>query len=89
MMDEIVLARMMTALDLKFKKAMHYHDEGYNSDNDNGLPPQVMRSVHIYSVLPLRPPLPWLNTREHNALSPLSHPDDPEACHSLQGSAGT
>ena len=50
MLDEIALARMMTALDLEFKKAMHYHDKGYKSDNDYGLPPEVMRPVHIYSV---------------------------------------
>ena len=48
--DETVLARMMTAVDLKFEKAMHYHDEGYESDNDYGIPPQVMRPVHVYSV---------------------------------------
>ena len=29
MTDEIVLTGMMTALDLEFEKAMHYHDEGY------------------------------------------------------------
>ena len=34
MSDEIVLTRMMTALDLEFEKAMHYHDEGYESHND-------------------------------------------------------
>ena len=34
MSDEIVLARMMTALDLEFKKVLHYHDEGYGIDND-------------------------------------------------------
>ena len=47
--DEVVLERIMTALDLEFKKAMHYHDEGYESD-DYGLLPQVMRPGHIYSV---------------------------------------
>ena len=26
MPDEIVLARIMTALDLEFKRALHYHD---------------------------------------------------------------
>ena len=50
MADKIVLARMMTALDLEFEKAMHYHDEGYESDNDYGLLPQVLMPVHIYSV---------------------------------------
>ena len=48
--DEIVLARMMTALDLEFEKAIHYHDEGYERDNNYGLPLQVMRPVHVYSV---------------------------------------
>ena len=28
MLDEIILARKMTAKDLEFEKAMHYHDEG-------------------------------------------------------------
>ena len=50
MLDKIVWARIMTALDLDFQKAMHYHDEGYESDNDYGLPPHVMRPVYIYSV---------------------------------------
>ena len=50
MPNEIVLTRMMTALDLEFKKAIHYHGEGYKSDNHYGLPSKVMRSVHIYSV---------------------------------------
>ena len=50
MPDEIVLARMMTALDLEFEKAMHYHEEGYKSDNDYRLPPEVMMPVYIYSV---------------------------------------
>ena len=38
------------ALDLEFEKAMHYYVEGYESDNNYGLPPQVMSPVHIYSV---------------------------------------
>ena len=29
MPDGIILARMMTALDLEFEKVLHYHDEGY------------------------------------------------------------
>ena len=49
MPDEIVLSRMMTALDLEFEKAMHYN-EGYERNNDYGLPGQVMRPVHISSV---------------------------------------
>ena len=34
MSDEIVLASTMTALDLEFERALYYHDEGYDSDND-------------------------------------------------------
>ena len=41
---------MMTALDVEFEKALHYHDEAYKSDEEYGLPTQVMRPVHIYSV---------------------------------------
>ena len=37
MPDEIVVGRMMTALDLEFKGALHNHDKGYESDNDYGL----------------------------------------------------
>ena len=37
MPDEIVLAKIMTALDLQFERALHYHDEGYDSDNYYGL----------------------------------------------------
>ena len=39
MLDEIILGRMMTALDLEFERALHYHHEGYESDNDYRLPP--------------------------------------------------
>ena len=38
MPDEIILAKIMTALDLEFEGAAHYQDEGYGSDNDYGLP---------------------------------------------------
>ena len=50
MPDEITLARIMTALDLEFERALHYHEEGYESDNDYELPSQVMRPLHVYSV---------------------------------------
>ena len=69
MPDEIVLAQIMTSLDLKFERALHFHDEGYESDNDNGLPVQVMRPVCIYQSSPLRPPSTLLATREHNVPS--------------------
>ena len=48
--DETVFARIMTALDLEFERALYYHDEGYKSDNDYGLPTQVMRPVCMHSV---------------------------------------
>ena len=37
MPDEIDLARIMTALDLEFEGALHYHNEGYDNDNDYDL----------------------------------------------------
>ena len=43
MPDEIVLTRIMTALDLEFNRALHYQDEGYDSDNDYTLPGPFMR----------------------------------------------
>ena len=50
MVDEIILARMMTALDLEFERALHYHDGGYESDTDYGLPAHITRPICIYSV---------------------------------------
>ena len=52
MPDEIVLARIMTALDLEFARALYYHNGGYDSDNDYGLPGSVMRPVYVYLVSP-------------------------------------
>ena len=45
MHDEIMLVRMMIRLDLEFKRAFHYHDEGYKSDSDFRLPPQITRPI--------------------------------------------
>ena len=59
-----VLARMMAALDLEFEKALYYHDEGYESDNDYGLPVKVMRPVHIYSVSTTEGPFNLANYEE-------------------------
>ena len=50
MPDEIILVRMLTVLDLEFEKAMHYHDEGYEGDNDCGLTTQVMMPFCVCSV---------------------------------------
>ena len=49
--DKIVLAKLMTALDLEFERELHYHDKEYDSDNDYGLPSPFMRSVCIYLVI--------------------------------------
>ena len=45
--DEIVLARILIALDLEFERALHYHDEGYDSDNNYDLPGPFMRPLCI------------------------------------------
>ena len=50
MSDEIILARMMTTLDLKFERALYCHDEGYESNNDYWLPSHITRPVCVYSV---------------------------------------
>ena len=50
MPDEIVLARMMTTLYLDFERALHYHNEGYGSDNNYGLLPCITVLVCIYSL---------------------------------------
>ena len=69
--DEIVLARIITALDLELERVLHYHDEGYYGDNDCGPSGQVMRTLHIYSVSPTEASFTPLYTREHNV---PSHP---------------
>ena len=50
MPDEIVIESIMTALDLEFKRVPHYHNEGYDSDNDYDLPGLFMRPVHVNLV---------------------------------------
>ena len=50
MPDETVLASVMIVFDSEFKRALHYHNEGYDSDNDYGLPGPFMRPICIYLV---------------------------------------
>ena len=50
MPDEIVIARIMAALDLEFERALHYCNERYDSDNDYDLPVLFMRPLCIYLV---------------------------------------
>ena len=84
---EIIFERIMTALE--FVKAMHYHDEGYEHDNDYGFPPELQGlSTFTQSSQP-RPPSTKLNSPQP---SPQSYPsllDIPEAYHSKKGSAST
>ena len=40
----------MTTIDLIFERALHNHDDGYDSDNDYDLPGLFMRPVCIYLV---------------------------------------
>ena len=47
MPDKIVLAYIMTVLDLEFERTLHYHNEGYDNDNDYWLSAPVMKPVHI------------------------------------------
>ena len=87
--NEIILMRMMTALDLEFEKVMHYHSEGYESDNDYGLPPQVIRPICVYSVFTTEASFdPAEFTTTQCPISP-SLPDIPETYHSKKGSDGT
>ena len=55
---------------LEFEKAMHYHDEGYKSDNNYGLPPQVMRPVCIYLVSTTEASFNLAHYKETQTLSP-------------------
>ena len=90
MLDEIILVRMMITLDLKFEKAMHYHNEGYESNNDYGIPHQVTRAyLHVLKTSQLGPPSTQLNSPQPSALYQPSLPDIPEACHSEKGYGST
>ena len=79
MPDEIILARMMTALDIQFEKAMHYHNEWYEGDNDYGLPPQVTRHVCVYSFFTNEASSPQLNSPYPSTQPHSSLPNNPEA----------
>ena len=50
-LDEIILARMMTTLDLKSKRALYYHDKGYEKHNDYGFPAWITRPISVYSII--------------------------------------
>ena len=41
MPDEIVLARIITSLDLEFERVLLYHAMDYDSDNDYDLPGSI------------------------------------------------
>ena len=88
MPDQIIWARMMTALDLEFEKALHYHDEGYESDNNYGLPAEVMRPVCIFQFPPLRASFNTADYKEAlHTISPSPQDDPGITCPSVNGSA--
>ena len=73
---------MMTTLDLEFKGALHYHDEGYESYNDHGLPPQITWPTCIYSVFTTEASfeLADFTTAQHPILTRC-----PSSCYSEKG----
>ena len=87
MPDEIVFTRLMTALDLGFKKDMHYHNEGYESNNNYEPPPQVMRLVHIYSVFTTEAYFNPADYKKTQHTISLFMPRWLETCCSVKGSA--
>ena len=48
--DEIVLVKDNDSIRLEFERALHYHDEGCDSDNDYDVPGPSMRPVCIHLV---------------------------------------
>ena len=52
MPDEILLAKIMTALHLEFERTLHYHYEDYDSDNYYGLLGPFMRQLNTGRVAP-------------------------------------
>ena len=85
MPDEIVLARMVTTLDFEVEKAMHYHDEGYRSHNDYGLPLQFIRPMCIYSVSTTEAFFNPAKYKEAEHTFPPLCPDNPEAGPPMKG----
>ena len=75
MPDEIILARIMTALDLEFERALHYYDEGY--DSDYGLPCPFMRPTHIYLLSTTEASFNPTIIRGHNVPPLHSHQGNP------------
>ena len=85
MPDETVLVRMVTALDLDFERALHYHHEGYQSNNNSGLLPCITRPSTSTLCSQQRPASTQLTIQQPKASSCLSLQDIPEACHSEKG----
>ena len=86
--DEIVLARMMTALDFEFNKAIDYHDGVYQNDKYYRQLPQVMRSVHIHSVFTTEASFNLADYKETQQTISPSCPDGIKTCCSVRESAG-
>ena len=85
MPDEIILARMMTALDLEFKTASHNHDEGYASEKGYGLQPWITRPIPVYSIFTIENS--QMTSPQPSAGSHPSLPDVLEAFHSEESAS--
>ena len=57
MLDEIILARMMTVLDLEFVRALHYHDKGMGVTITMGSHPKSQGLSMCTPYSQQRPPL--------------------------------
>ena len=74
MHDEIVLARIITVLDLEFERALHHHNEDYDGDNDYDLQGPFMRPAHIYLVSMTEA---CLNPKDYNGAPGPTSPSTP------------
>ena len=70
MPDQIIMARKEIALDLEFEKAMNYHNEGYESNNDYGLPPHYEAYLCLFNLH--NRGLLWLRWIHHNPVPNLT-----------------
>ena len=48
--NEHLLTQFPSALEIEFERALHFHDEGYESGDDYGLPKPLITSAYINSV---------------------------------------
>ena len=82
MLDEIILGRMMTALDLEFERPLHYHDAGMRATTAMGAHPRSQDLSVCTPCSQQRPPFTELTSPQPSTQSHPSLPDILEACHS-------